>query len=113
MVVRVALAICLEGSSEGDGEEVFRIGEGAGGSEGGGGEQGGDCGRREFVTVFGMYCFAGGEVQGEGGAGGVGRDGCALLREGFEVHLDARVGGVPEGAVDEAFGAEVGAEFAI
>ena len=38
-------------------------------------------------------------------------DGLRLER--LEVHLDARVGGVPAGAVGELVGVEVGAEFAV
>ena len=73
------------------------VGEGVGGGEAGGGEQGGDACAGEFVTVFGVDGFAGGEVQGEGGSGGGGGDVDLLGREGFEVHLDARFGGVPDG----------------
>src|ERR1019366_7629441 len=43
---------------------------------------------------------AGGDVDGLGG-------------EGFEVDFNARVGGVPEGAVEKALGAEVGAKVAV
>ena len=60
-----------------------------------------------------MDSFAGSEVEGEAGTGAVGRDMGGLVAERFEVDFDARVGGVPEGAVEEAVGAEVGAELAI
>ena len=69
--------------------------------------------RRKFVTVFGVYCFALGEVEAEPPAGGVGRDGDALGEKRFEVHLDARAGVVPERAVGELVGLEVGAELAV
>ena len=51
-----------------------------------------------------MDGFAGSEVEGEGGAGGVFGDVDPLGVEGFEVHLDAGFGGVPEGYVAEGRG---------
>ena len=102
-----------DGGGEGYGEEVLRVGEGAGGSEAGVVEQRGDGGGGEFVTVFGMNGFAWGEVQGEGWGRGVGGDVDGLRGERFEVDLDAGLQGIPERAVEEAVGAEVGAQGAI
>ena len=70
-------------------------------------------GAREFVTVFGVDGFAGGEVEVEGGAGGVGGDVDALGGEGFEVHLDAGFGGVPDRLCGGSGEVEVCAEFAV
>ena len=60
-----------------------------------------------------MYCFALGEVEGEGWGSAVGGDGDGLVAEGFEVHLDTGLGGVPAGSVAEVFEVEVGAEVAV
>jgi len=57
--------------------------------------------------------FAGGEVEGEGWAGGVGGDVDALGGDGFEVHLDAGFGWVPTSLVAEGFRAKVGGEVAV
>ncbi len=73
----------------------------------------GDGGGGEFVTVFGVNGFAWDEVQGEGGAGGVGGDDHGLPCEGFEVHFDTGVGGVPAGLVTEVGEAEVGSKVAV
>ncbi len=95
------------------GEEVGRVGEGAGGGEVGGLEQRGDCGWGEFVTIFGVDCFASSEVEGEGWSGRVGLDLHGLRQAGLQMHLNAGVGVVPQGAMGELIGLEVGAEFAI
>ena len=86
---------------------------GLGGGEVGGGEEGGYAGAGEFVTVFGVYGFAGGEVEVEGGGGGGGGDVDLLGGEGFEVHLDAGFGWVPTGSVAEVVEVEVCAEVAV
>src|SRR6202161_3449483 len=86
---------------------------GVGGGETGGGEKGCDRGGGELVAVFGVDGFTGGEVEGKGGARDVHGDVDALVGEGFEVHLDAGLGGVPEDLVAEGFGVEVGAEVAV
>src|ERR1700733_2955933 len=83
------------------------------GGEPGGGKERIDCRGGEFVAVFGVDGFAGGEVDGEGWAGRVRGDVDALGGQGFEVHLDARLGGVPDGFVAEVLDVEVGAEVAV
>lgn len=85
----------LDGAGEGDGEGVFGVAPGAGGLEAGGGEEAFEGVGAEFVTVFGMNGFAGDEVEGEGGAGGVGGDADLLAAERDKMHFDAGVGGVP------------------
>ena len=60
-----------------------------------------------------MDGFAEGEVEGEGWAGSVGGDVDALGDEGFEVHLDAGLDGVPEDLVAEGISVEVGAKVAV
>ena len=92
---------------EGDGEVMVVVVEGAGGGEAGGGEEGGEAGFVELVAVFGVDGFA--LRKADGFAGEV--DGLGV--KAFEVHLDARGGGVPAGAVGEGVEVEVGAEFAV
>ena len=58
------VTVRLDGCGEGDGEEVLGVLPGVGGVEVGGGEEGFDGGGGEFVTVFGVDGFAGGEVRG-------------------------------------------------
>src|ERR1035441_658310 len=77
-----------DGGGEGDGEEVVRVGEGAGGGEGGVGQQGGDGGGGKFVTVFGVYCLALGKVEAEAATGRVGGDGDLLRGAGPQVDFD-------------------------
>ena len=71
------------------------------------GEKGLEAGVGELVAVFGVDGFAGGEGD------AVVLDADGLVDEAFEVHLDAAVDGVPEGAVGEVIEVEVGAEVAV
>ncbi len=87
---------------EGDGKEGKRVLPDAAGFEASGGEETGDGWGGEFVTVFGVDGLARVEVEVEVWAGGVGGDADVLGGDGIEVHLDAGVAGVPEGAVVEA-----------
>ncbi len=114
MALRLWLqARCLCCGGEGDGEEVVGVLEGVGGGETGGVEEAGDGRWGELVAVLGVDGLAGGEVEGEGGAGGVGGDVHLLLDQRFEVHLDAGLGDVPAGDVAETGGLEVGVEVAV
>jgi len=72
-----------------------------------------DRGGGELVAVFGVDGFAGGKVEGEGGAGTVCGDVDGLGGEGFEVHLDAGFGWVPTSTVAEVCGHEVGSDVAV
>ena len=65
------------------------------------------------MTVFGVDGLSRCEVKGEGRACGVGWNVDALGDEGFEVHFDAGLGGVPDGLVAKGGGVEVCAEVAI
>src|SRR5579871_6902967 len=104
---------CLDRGGEGYGEEAVGVLPRVGVAEVGAGEEFLYCGGGELVAVFGVYGFAGGEVQGEGWASGVGGNVNALGSEGFQVHLDARFGGIPDGNVAEGICIEVGAEVAV
>ena len=68
----------LDGGGEGYGEEVVGVLPRVGGGEVGGGEEGRGGGGGEFVAVFGVDGFAGGEGDVEGWAGGVSRNVNAL-----------------------------------
>ena len=111
--IHFMLARKLDCGGERYGEEAVGVLPGMGIAEVGAGQEFLYCGRGELVTVFGVDGFAGGEVQGESGAGGVGGDVDALGGEGFEVHLDAGLGGIPDGNVAEGFCVEVCAEVAV
>ena len=68
VAIVMADALGLGGGGEGYGEEVVGVVPGVCGVETGGLEKGFDGGGGELVAVFGVDGFAGGEVEGEGGA---------------------------------------------
>ena len=76
--MRVWFSFELDRFGEGDGEAVVGIVPGLGGGEAAGVEERGERCGGELVAVFGVDGFAGGEVEGEGWAGGVGGDVDAL-----------------------------------